>query len=98
MAVSATSFKPGQSGNPKGRPRKPHALTDQLRLVSNKRDENGLTHKRKWAEKMWALAEAGDLEASQLIIDRLDGSVIQEVQQGGEIVVKVINGVNYDDI
>ncbi len=58
-------WKPGESGNPNGRPPKDEALTDILR---SKIDKESL------AEKLIELAmENGDLAAIKYVYDRVDG-------------------------
>lgn len=67
-------FKPGQSGNPAGRPPNPQSFTAQLRVVLNESEgENQPTRMRAISEKLCELAKAGDLRAIALIAERLDG-------------------------
>ena len=68
-------FKQGQSGNPRGRPKKGETLTDLLRekIETTKTTREKLTRKEKIIEKLIALAEAGDLLALRYLFDRLDG-------------------------
>jgi len=78
------TWVPGQGGNPNGRPKKGQALTDALRTLGNKRDvvtDEGrkIARKKALAEKLWALALAGDLQAIKLIIERLDGLATQHI-------------------
>lgn len=60
-------FKPGQSGNPGGRP-KSRALTDALEQTIDKHE---------LAEKLWALALSGDMQAIKYIYDRIEGTPTQ---------------------
>ena len=58
----------GQSGNPKGRPRKKRALSTMLRtLGSQKADGSDITRRRQLAERVWGMALDGDLAAAKLI-------------------------------
>lgn len=61
--------------NRKGRPKKEHSITHQLRALSEEIDEeSGKTKAQLLAEKLWALAlEEGDKQVMVHIIDRLDG-------------------------
>jgi len=93
-------WKPGQSGNPAGRPKKEKALTELLRKEGSKRDqtyidpktgeEKVISRKRKLAQKIWELALSGDLAAIKYIFDRIDGSPRQSVslEQEGRVVIE----------
>lgn len=63
------TFKPGQSGNPRGRP-KETSLTAYARLLVKQAD------RRKKIVKAWLnKAESGDLKALEMLLERLDGKV-----------------------
>lgn len=66
-------FKPGQSGNPAGRPPVPDCLTDCLRAVAVLPVQTGETHAQRLAAVLWRKACAGDLRAAALVLDRLEG-------------------------
>ena len=76
MSNKATQFKPGESGNPDGRPKKGNSWKDVL-------DEAmGQTHKVGGEEKtlkqiisdvLSKKALKGDLKAIEMIMNRLDG-------------------------
>lgn len=75
-------WKPGQSGNPNGRPPKGEALTDILR---EKVDKDAI------AEKLIQMAmEKGDIVALRYIYDRIDGKPIETVNQNVQEMPKVI--------
>jgi hypothetical protein len=68
----ATEFKPGQSGNPKGRPRKLPQLNDLIDTVLG--DEvNGLTAAEAILKKLRQLAVSGNLKAAEMLLDRAYG-------------------------
>jgi hypothetical protein len=71
-------WKPGQSGNPKGRPPKLISITSQLKEHLCEIDE--ATEKTKAeiiVEKLIDLALAGNLEAIKEIMNRVDGKVVE---------------------
>jgi hypothetical protein len=67
------TWKPGQSGNPGGRPSE-KVFTDLLRLVGNEIDPvSGKRKMRRLAEKVYELALQGEAWACNMIADRLEG-------------------------
>lgn len=92
-------FKPGQSGNPRGRPKKGTTLTDLLEkkgcMVDVTMTEDGrevkISRREALADKMWraALADPNGA-AARYIFDRIDGRPIETVRgdpEGAPIVV-----------
>ena len=92
VAISAPSdkqypnrWKPGQSGNPVGRPKNADTLTVQLReAVAELDDKEGKTGARLMAEAMLKLAIKGNVQAAQLIYDRLEGKPAQAIMLKGD--------------
>ena len=86
-------FKPGQSGNPKGRPPKPLALTTAIRQCLRKKGPDGIVYRRRIAQKLVELADAGNVEAIRILLDRIDGKVPDalDVRASGELVVRYVN-------
>ena len=82
-------WKPGESGNPNGRPKTGQALTDLLREAGEITDAkwNGQTMARKkaLANQMWMQALRGSEPTQRYIYDRLDGKPTQEVKVGGNV-------------
>ncbi len=77
-------FQKGQSGNPKGRPKKGAAMADAVRTVLNK-NRDGKQNKRAIAEKLVQMAREGNIEAMKVVFERVDGKVPQtNVLQGAE--------------
>ncbi len=81
-----TQFKPGQSGNPKGKERGP-TITTMLRRIVEQDDKGKVVE---------ALARAGidaamkgDFRFWQAIVDRLDGPVQDRIATEGKIEVVV---------
>lgn len=65
MAASATSFPPGKSGNPKGRPPKSRVLTTILEKAGGKkvlRDGKNVSARQILAETLWNALMTGRIE------------------------------------
>lgn len=71
------TWKPGQSGNPKGGP-KDKICADLLRVVVNENDETGVRKIRRIMEKLATKALEGEPWAIMQVCDRLDGKPAQE--------------------
>lgn len=85
MAKEDTQFKPGQSGNPGGRP-KDRPLTDALRRalaleIADKR--KGKTKADQIAVALVNKAAEGDVPAYREIADRVEGKVPQAQEISG---------------
>lgn len=70
----ATQFKPGQSGNLKGRP-KGTSLTDKLRKILEREGASGKQISEALMEAGVKAALEGDFRFWREIIDRIDGPV-----------------------
>src|SRR5215475_8452426 len=90
-----TRFRPGQSGNPGGRPRI-RALTEACRskLASAvPGDAEGRTYAEAIADKLAGLALKGDIRAAQELADRAEGrpglrdSGVEENSRGPLVIV-----------
>lgn len=62
MARSSTTWKPGQSGNLKGRPPKERALAHLLQQAGEKLTEDGRPNKAVMAEQIWEALTKGYVE------------------------------------
>lgn len=74
-------FKPGQSGNPKGRP-KSITLSEAYRKMLAQVDETDpekRTRAEVLAEQMYVKAKTGDVQALREIADRVEGKAKQTV-------------------
>lgn len=85
---AASQFKPGQCGNPKGRP-KGTGITDQIRKALEKDDGKGFARLAAVAIKK---AEEGDPRFWQQIVDRLDGPVVAKIEATHAQTVKIVHG------
>lgn len=81
MGGNQTSWKPGQSGNPKGPPKKAQTLTDALRKHI---DPNEI------AKILQEMIEARDLGAIKYAYDRIDGRPVETVNQNVTEMPKVV--------
>jgi hypothetical protein len=75
MPYNDTSWKPGQSGNPKGRPPEEDSMTAVLRTRVNKQEI---------ADKLIEKAKEGNVAALKYVYDRLDGMPRQSVEVTGD--------------
>ncbi|GHU72439.1 hypothetical protein FACS189450_10230 [Spirochaetia bacterium] len=67
------SYKPGQCGNPNGRPRKGKTLTEALEKYANKR-VGGVSNRDALAKTLFDLALVNkDVAAIKYVYDRIDG-------------------------
>jgi len=79
----ATRFKPGQSGNPGGRP-KTRELTEMLRAVCNEIDpKSRKSFFQLAAESLLREVFAGDVQAFKELADRVEGRTVQQVELSG---------------
>jgi len=74
----------GQSGNPKGSPKKARAMANALRAALREKTPDGETKRRAIACKLADMALAGDLDAIKLIYERMDGKVPEVRQVTGD--------------
>jgi hypothetical protein len=84
MAKSSTSYQKGQSGNPKGRPKKGETLAEMFRDALSEpikeTDEGSYTRLHKIIDKVVAKAEAGDQQAIEYALARGFGKLIDRVE------------------
>jgi len=77
-------FKPGQSGNPNGRPKK---LPELDKLLS---DVFGADEMERVLKAVYAKALKGDTRAAEIILDRGYGKAKEKVEQKTEMIISVI--------
>lgn len=92
--IRAHRFKPGQSGNPKGRP-KGSSITPRLKRIVEENDGEIADALVKSAIKN---ALKGDFRFWNAIMERVEGKVADRIQHsgddGGPIQINVIRGVD----
>lgn len=86
----AMMFKPGQSGNPRGRPKKGYSIREHLRASmadeitipgKNGNPDQVIAKGAFLSSKLFQLAASGDLAAIKLCLDNVDGPPVQKVEQ-----------------
>lgn len=91
MPLTQTSFKPGQSGNPDGRPPKGYSITEWFQNMMNSnpdvRDAMGKSIVKKALE--------GDVSAQKMVWQYMDGMPKQTLEHEGGLDIRV---TNYDDV
>jgi hypothetical protein len=84
------TFQKGQSGNPNGRPRNEASITPWIRrLLAEKKA--GLTRAERIAATLLSMAEQGDPNAIRIVLERIDGKVVQPVEQTGTLTVEHVD-------
>jgi hypothetical protein len=86
-------FKPGQSGNPNGRPKREWTWSGLLEDAMEEQDETGESYKKIIAKKMRTLGMKGDMIAIKELMNRMDGMPKQSIDQkvSGDIIIKKIS-------
>lgn len=80
MPKVSTSWKPGQSGNPNGRPKKGMSLTELMKdFLDNAPEGKEKLYKEKFIENTYKLAMEGDVPALKLIWNYVDGMPQQKI-------------------
>lgn len=86
MAKSSTSFKPGKSGNPKGRPPSGSAWSDILREIGEEVEKkSGQTYKELVGKRLWVECVNGNISAIKELFNRMDGMPKQQTELQGAV-------------
>jgi hypothetical protein len=89
----STRWKPGQSGNPKGRPPKRECLTSLLKEAMDSpcpQDKQKRTWTEVITEKLLTMAVKGDLTAIKLIFEYVVGKPAQMAETPSDVVLTVV--------
>lgn len=74
--TNPSHWRPGQSGNPKGRPLKGHSITDAFKQMLDSQPEE----KQKLVQAILKHALEGDMTAAKLIWNYMDGMPLQKIE------------------
>ena len=90
----STAFKPGQSGNPKGRPPKTRCIPDILNKIGEEEGTKSGEYDKLEVilRKVFEYALAGKPWAVQFIAERTEGKAVQHIAQVGNISVNFEGG------
>ena len=94
------AWKKGQSGNPNGRPKKGHTLTDQIEKALAVRDiktgYSNITRNEAIVAVLIKEALGGNIKAIDMIMDRVEGKPIQQtdIDLTGALNVPMVKIVN----
>jgi hypothetical protein len=78
-AAKPFMFKPGQSGNPGGRPKKKPVTDAYARLMSNP------AHADEMAKALYSQALAGNVQAARELREGIEGKAMQAIRMDGEL-------------
>jgi hypothetical protein len=76
-------WKPGQSGNPNGRPKKEFAFKTAIIQALRVKGPDGVPYRRRIARKLVELADQGNIEAIKILLERVDGKVVERREIAG---------------
>lgn len=88
----AGRFKPGQSGNPKGRPKKEYSLVSLLKEASERtvpKDKLNRTWAQIIVEQVLKKAKGGDAYFTKLFFEYVAGKPVQPLEIPSEIKINV---------
>lgn len=92
-----TPFKPGQSGNPHGRPKKLPAIDKLMADVLGSEDDDN-SEAKAILNALVTRAKKGDTRAAEILLDRGYGKPKQQVEiQGDPVKTYVINRASTRD-
>jgi hypothetical protein len=82
----ATQWKKGQSGNPKGRPKKPLPILEEILSVVLNDEQNGISALEAMLMALRSKAVRGDIKAVEVLLDRAYGKSKQsfEMAEGSQ--------------
>ena len=84
--IGHTQWKPGQTGNPGGRPRGALSLVDTLKQYLNDHPQERVNI----IESLIKQAKLGNNQSIKEILDRIDGKVAETHRIEGELPIKIV--------
>lgn len=90
-------FKPGQSGNPGGRPKAPWTMTGLIKEALEEEAETGQQKKKLVAQKLAQLALKGDMMAIKEVNNRIDGMAQQNMKVDSEVTITFDSSLKQDE-
>jgi hypothetical protein len=85
-----TQFKKGQSGNPKGRPKKPLPILEEILSDILNDKQNGISALEAMLMALRARAVKGDIKSIELFLDRAYGKAKQSFEMTEDSKLMVI--------
>ena len=79
--ITGKGFKPGKSGNPKGRPKKAKCIPDILRSITSEKAIGYETKLHQILNNVVNQALEGDQWSIQFVADRMEGKPAQVINQ-----------------
>lgn len=86
------SWKPGQSGNPKGAPKRTWTWAGELEKAVQELDKNGTPLKEHIAKALVRETLKGNMVAAKELMNRMDGMPKQDTQVDGTLEVVITRG------
>lgn len=83
-------FQPGQSGNPAGRP----SVKKLTATLISKLEENDGKGYEEIMQKLINLAKSGNMKAIEVILDRVEGKLVQGMEHTGKNGSALFENVN----
>lgn len=87
MSNKDTQFKPGQSGNPNGRPKKGYSITEWFKEMLDSKPEV----KDAIGKSIMKKALEGDTAAQKMVWQYMDGMPQQKIEHEGGVEIKITN-------
>jgi hypothetical protein len=72
-------WKKGQSGNPKGRPKRGDTWAEIIRSMSEEVGDGGISKKEAIVSKLLDMALEGDIRAINCVLERVEGKAVAPV-------------------